>query len=100
MHNPSSSIPELDLVLGARGFHVSNPPVLQMTLMKASLDVFSQTSIENLCLKSRLLTGYLEMLIEQNLTREAMQRKIDKNGSKDTLRAPWGWNPPPLIWPC
>ncbi len=61
---------ELDLVLGARGFHVSNPPVLQCMLMKASLDVFAQTSMEELCAKSRLLTGYLEMLVERNFTKD------------------------------
>ena len=70
---------ELDLVLGARGFHVSNPPVLPSILLKASLDVFAQTSMPQLCRKSRILTGYLEMLIEQNLVREAVQEKADKN---------------------
>ena len=61
------SIPlDLSQVLGARGFHVSNPPILQCMLVKGSLNVFSETSMRQLCQKSRLLTGYLEMLIERN----------------------------------
>lgn len=74
---------ELDLVLGARGFHVSNPPMLQNILLKASLGVFSQTSMEQLCFKSRLLTGYLEMLIEQSLVKEKVaSRKKSEDGDK------------------
>lgn len=72
---------ELDLVLGARGFHVSNPPVLQCVLLKASLDVFAQTSMRELRCKSRILTGYLELLLEQNLSKEAMERE-GRSGDK------------------
>lgn len=68
-------VAEIDLVLGARGFHVSNPPVLQSMLLKASLDVFSQTSMSQLCAKSRLLTGYLEILIERNFTKDRAASK-------------------------
>ena len=74
--NPSLSLQmhtEQDLVLGAKGFHVSNPPIMQCMLLKASLNVFSTTSMTQLCLKSRLLTGYLELLIEENLLNDKVQ---------------------------
>lgn len=71
---------DLDLVLGASGFHVSNPPVLSSVLLRASLSVFSETSMSQLCAKSRLLTGYLEMLIEQNLVRE---RRVESESKSE-----------------
>ena len=62
---------ELDLRPGAAGFQLSNLPVLQCMLLKASLNVFSQTSMAELTNKSRILTGYLELMIEQFLSKNA-----------------------------
>ena len=45
---------------GASGFQLSNPSALDMTSVKASLDIFSQTSIEELRQRSLRLTAYLE----------------------------------------
>ena len=56
--------PVLDLQPGAKGFHLSNPPVLESSCLLASLHVFEQTSMSQLTRKSRLLTGYLELLLE------------------------------------
>jgi kynureninase len=39
------------------------------------LQVFKETSMDELCLKSRILTGYLEMLLEENLNRDKMGDK-------------------------
>ena len=60
----------LDLQAGAAGFQLSNPPVMECLSLKASLDVFADTSMRELTTKSRILTGYLEMLIEHYLTKE------------------------------
>ena len=57
----------LDLQPGAKGFQLSNPPVLGCTCLQASLQVFDQTSMQQLACKSRLLTGYLELLLEAGL---------------------------------
>ena len=62
--------PVIELQPGAAGFQLSNPPVLQCMLLKASLNVFSQTSMAELTTKSRILTGYLELLVEKFLTKE------------------------------
>ena len=40
-------------------------------LLKASLSVFSQTSMTELTAKSRILTGYLELMIETFLSKKA-----------------------------
>ncbi len=60
----------LELQSGAAGFQLSNPPVFECLSLKASLDVFVDTSMRELTTKSRILTGYLEMLIEEYLTKE------------------------------
>ncbi len=63
----------LELQAGAAGFQLSNPPVFECLSLKASLDVFAETSMRELTTKSRILTGYLEMLIEQYLTKEKVK---------------------------
>lgn len=49
---------------GAAGFQVSNPSVADCTAVRASLDVFKQTSMSALRGKSLKLTGYLEKLLD------------------------------------
>ncbi|XP_075465580.1 kynureninase isoform X2 [Ascaphus truei] len=55
---------KLKLSPGIDGFRLSNPPILLVCSLHASLEVFSQTSMEALRKKSILLTGYLEYLIK------------------------------------
>jgi kynureninase len=45
-------------------WQVSNPPVLQLASLKASLDIFAEAGMDNLRSKSEGLTEYLEHLIE------------------------------------
>ena len=49
----------------AEGWQLSNPPVLSMAAIKASLDIFAEAGMVNLQKKSKLLTAYLEYLILQ-----------------------------------
>jgi kynureninase len=48
----------------AEGWQLSNPPVLSMAAIKASLDIFAEAGIINLRKKSKALTAYLEYLIQ------------------------------------
>lgn len=54
---------DLDRMPGAEGFQLSNPPILSMAAIKASLDMFAEVGMQSLREKSIALTGYLEFLI-------------------------------------
>jgi kynureninase len=48
-------------------WQLSNPPILQLAALRASLDIFNDAGIKNLREKSENLTGYTEFLLN-NLT--------------------------------
>lgn len=55
---------EFDLMPGAEGWQLSNPPILSMAAIRASLDVFESAGMTNLIEKSKKLTAYFQYLIE------------------------------------
>ena len=55
----------LDITPGAEGWQLSNPPILPMAAIKASLDLFNEVGMQALREKSIQLTGYLEYLINE-----------------------------------
>lgn len=56
---------EFDVLPGAEGWQLSNPPILSMAAIKASLDIFNEVGIKKLTEKSKKLTGYFEFLIKK-----------------------------------
>lgn len=56
---------EFDVLSGAEGWQLSNPPILSMAAIKASLDMFDEVGMEQLTQKSKNLTGYFEFLIHE-----------------------------------
>lgn len=50
-------------VKAASAWALSNDPVISMAALKSSLDIFEKAGIENLRIKSELLTSYLEYVI-------------------------------------
>jgi kynureninase len=57
--------PDFHPMVGAEGWQVSNPPILQMAALRASLEIFAEAGMSALTEKSRKLTGYLESLIRE-----------------------------------
>jgi kynureninase len=49
---------------GAEGWQLSNAPILGMSAMKASLDIFDEVGMKALREKSEELTGYLEYTVD------------------------------------
>ncbi len=52
-----------DVMAGAEGWQLSNPPILSMAAIKASLDMFNEVGMDALRKKSEKLTSYFEFLI-------------------------------------
>lgn len=57
--------PEFIAREGADGWQISNPPILALTPLRASLEIFDRYGMEALRAKSRLLTGYLFYLLRE-----------------------------------
>ncbi|MHC4948240.1 MAG: kynureninase [Planctomycetota bacterium] len=50
---------------GADGWQLSNPPILAMAPLRASLDIFDEVGMDALRAKSERLTGFLRRLVER-----------------------------------
>ena len=64
--------PQFDPTPGADGWQLSNPPILGLAPLRASLDQYERATMPALRAKSESLTGYLERLIDADL-RDVLQ---------------------------
>ena len=78
---------------GADGWQLSNPPILALAPLRASLELFAQAGMESLRAKSLRLTGYLETLIREHLS-DTLQvvtpREPERRGAQLSLRVAGG----------
>jgi kynureninase len=58
--------PSFDAIPTAEAWQLSNPPILSMAAINASLQIFANAGIENLRKKSVQLTGYLLYLLNES----------------------------------
>jgi kynureninase len=58
--------PDFRPMAGAEGWQLSNPPILALAALRASLDIFHEAGIERLRLKSLSLTPYMEFLLKRS----------------------------------
>lgn len=85
--------PEFNPTPGADGWQLSNPPILGLAPLRASLDQFDRATMPALRAKSQVLTGYLEALIRDQLA-DALQivtpREPAQRGCQLSLRVVGG----------
>jgi kynureninase len=85
--------PEFTPTPGADGWQLSNPPILGLAPLRASLDQFDRIGMHALRGKSQRLTGYLEVLIRERLA-DTLQivtpRDAERRGAQLSLRVAGG----------
>ncbi len=55
--------PEFHPMAGAEGWQLSNPPILALAPLRASMEIFSEATLERLRAKSVSLAAYMEFLL-------------------------------------
>jgi kynureninase len=70
--------PNFEVMEGAEGWQLSNPPILSLAAVKASLELFDEIGMQKLREKSLRLTGYMEFLLD-NLKADAFTILTPRN---------------------
>ena len=83
--------PNFQPMSGADGWQLSNPSILSLTALRASMDIFHEVGIERLRAKSVSLTSYLEFLLNQNDSKKfsiITPQEIERRGAQLSIRIP------------
>lgn len=84
--------PEFRAMQGAEGWQLSNPPIVALAALRASMDIFDEAGMEALRSRSVSLTGYMEFLLEQSGRRFATLTpgEPERRGAQLSLRVSGG----------
>jgi len=83
--------PDFQPMCGAEGWQLSNPPILELAALRASMEIFHEVGMQRLRAKSELLTGYLEFLLDQHTSAKfslISPREPHRRGAQLSLRIP------------
>jgi kynureninase len=78
---------------GAEGWQLSNPSILALAPLRASMEIFSDAGMERLLEKSRVLTAYLEFLLREKMSAAySIITPLDpeRRGAQLSIRVPSG----------
>ena len=83
--------PDFDGTPGAEGWQLSNPPILSLAAVRASMEIFDEAGMRALREKSVALTGYLESLLDHAQSPAftiVTPREPERRGAHLSLRVP------------
>ncbi len=82
--------PDFRAIPGAEGWQVSNPPILQLAALRASLDLFDRARMPRLRRKSERLVAFLELGLRTELPEVEIATPSDpsRRGNQLSLRIP------------
>jgi kynureninase len=85
--------PEFQAMSGAEGWQLSNPSIVSLAVLRASMAIFHEAGMGRLRAKSVSLTGYLEFLLNQLVEENAPQKfsiitpvEQDRRGAQISIR--------------
>lgn len=61
---------EFHAMAGAEGWQLSNPPIVALAPLRASMEIFAEAGMDRLRQKSVAMTGYMEFLLRQASSRK------------------------------
>jgi kynureninase len=85
--------PDFQAMSGAEGWQLSNPSIVSLAVLRASMDIFHEAGMRRLRAKSVSLTGYLEFLLDQLLLKHGSRKfssitpgERDRRGAQISIR--------------
>lgn len=83
--------PEFRAMSGADGWQLSNPSIVSLAVLRASMDIFNEAGMQNLRAKSLLLTSYLEFLLNRHESHDfsiVTPGEKERRGAQLSIRLP------------
>ncbi len=83
--------PDFHPMAGAEGWQLSNPPILALAPLRASMEIFSEAGMERLRAKSVSLSGYMEFLLGHNASSKfsiITPHAHERRGAQLSIRLP------------